>query len=56
MINCEYPQANAFVWRNESNVNNTLPQAMQQWIYNVNEMHKKTEKRPRNDIRRYFEC
>ena len=54
MINCEYPQVKTFARRNKLNENNTSPYVMQQWIYNVNEIHRKAEKRPRNEIRRCF--
>ena len=56
MLNFEHPQVKAFVRRNKLNENNTSPYVMQQWSYNVNEMREKAEKRPRNDVRRCFEC
>ena len=56
MINCECPQVKSFTRRNELDETHTSPHVMQQWMHNVNEMHRKAEKRPKNDIRRYFEC
>ena len=56
MINCEDPQVNVFSQRNILNANNSSPQVMQQWMCDANEMHKKAEKRPRNDTRRFFQC
>ena len=56
MINCECPHIKVFVSRSELDKNHTKPHILQQWIYNVKEMHNKVEKLPKNDIRRYFEC
>ena len=55
MINSPYPQVKAFVQRNQLDTECVKIQAMQRWIYNVNEMVKKAEEKPKNDIRRYFE-
>ena len=56
MINCEYPQVKVFVLYSELDENHTKSHILQQYIYNVKEMHNKVEKLPKNDIRRYFEC
>ena len=56
MINCKYPQVEVHARRNKLNVNSTSPHMMQKGIYNVNEMCKKVERRPRNNIKRCFEC
>ena len=55
MINSPYPQVKAFVQRNQLDTERVKTQAMQRWIYNVKEMVKKAEEKPKNDIRRYCE-
>ena len=55
MINSLYPQVKIFVQRNQLDTERVKTQAMQRWIYNVKEMVKKVEEKPKNDIRRYFE-
>ena len=49
-----YPQVKAYVQRNELNIDRTTLNNIVRWIYNVKEMVKKADKRPQNDIRRYF--
>ena len=56
MINSLYPQVRAFVIRNELDPTKVKSNVLQRWIYNVKEMYKKADKRPKNDIRRYCEC
>jgi len=56
MINSPYTQVRAFIIRNELDPKKVKPHALQRWIYNVKEMQKKADKRPKNDIRRYCEC
>ena len=56
MRNSHYPQVRVFVIYNELDPTKTKPHVLQRWIYNINEMHKKAVKKPKNNIRRYFEC
>ena len=49
-----YPQVKAYVQRNDLNIDRTTLNNIVRWIYNVKEMVKKADKRPQNDIRRYF--
>ena len=54
MRDSPYPQVKAFVQRNELNVERATSNTITRWIYNIKEMVKKADKRPKNDIRRYF--
>ena len=50
-----YPQVKAFVMRNELDPEKVKLHVLQRWIYNMKEMVKKADKRPKNNIRRYYE-
>ena len=56
MRNCKYPQVKAFIRKGDLDVNNMQIWVLQQQIYNVKEIYRKAEKRPKNDIQRYFKC
>ena len=56
MINSQFPQVRAFILHNKLDLSRSKPHVLQRWIYNANEMYRKAEKRPMNDIRRYCEC
>jgi len=55
MRNSPYPQVKAFVMRNELDPEKVKPHVLQRWIYNMKEIVKKADKRPKNDIRQYCE-
>ena len=52
----EPAQVKLFVRRNKIDVRRCKNETIRLWIYNVNEVIKKSKKLPLTDIRRYFEC
>ena len=52
----EPEQVKLFMRRNKIDVTRCENETMRLWICNANELRKKVEKFPANDIRRHFEC
>ena len=53
--NSPCPQVKAFAQRNELSVEQLKPHMVQRWIYNVKEIVKKVDERPKSNMRRHCE-